>query len=247
MENWFKHDSTAHADAKILQLLMHDKAYYANYWLTLEWLFLLEDATASNKELDSLYYFLRETKEYTNEFIDFCLDIGLFVKEENCFYSTRLKEQKLKQAEKSAKAKDSIARRWNNRNTNVIRTYPENDTNVIQNRIEENRIEESTNVDSLVQKKSKTPKDIAIEFFTNSDKRNEVANAFSVQSGLNLHKVQDEIQNFLNYWTEQSQNGKKERWQLQKTFDVKLRLMTWFRNSGKYSFTSSPKSTHAYL
>ena len=35
---------------------------------------------------------------------------------------------------------------------------------------------------------------------------------------------------FVDYWTEQSSNGKKMRWQMQKAFDVSRRLKTWAKN-----------------
>ena len=35
---------------------------------------------------------------------------------------------------------------------------------------------------------------------------------------------------FLDYWTEKSNGGKKERWEMEKVFDVKRRWNTWLRN-----------------
>jgi len=39
---------------------------------------------------------------------------------------------------------------------------------------------------------------------------------------------------FLKHWTEKNANGKKERWQMQKTFDVNLRFRTWLRNDREW-------------
>ena len=35
------------------------------------------------------------------------------------------------------------------------------------------------------------------------------------------------IQEFVDYWTEMLPNGKKQRWQKQKAFDVNRRLIAW--------------------
>ena len=35
---------------------------------------------------------------------------------------------------------------------------------------------------------------------------------------------------FIDYWTEKSHNGKKEKWQMEKTFDVGRRLIKWSNN-----------------
>ena len=37
----------------------------------------------------------------------------------------------------------------------------------------------------------------------------------------------DMIQEFIDYWTEMLPNGKKQRWQKQKAFDVNRRLKSW--------------------
>lgn len=40
-----------------------------------------------------------------------------------------------------------------------------------------------------------------------------------------------DIDAFVDYWTEKSPNGKKMRWQKQKTFDAKRRMMRWAKNN----------------
>jgi len=43
-----------------------------------------------------------------------------------------------------------------------------------------------------------------------------------------------EVQKFLLYWTEKNPNGKKEKWEMQSTFDVKRRLASWLKNTEKW-------------
>jgi hypothetical protein len=43
----------------------------------------------------------------------------------------------------------------------------------------------------------------------------------------------EEKKKFIDYWTEKSPNGKKERWQMEKVFDLKRRWGRWLRNVEK--------------
>lgn len=45
----------------------------------------------------------------------------------------------------------------------------------------------------------------------------------------------DEVVKFSNYWQEKDQLGKKERWQMQKTFEVERRLQTWLTRAGQWT------------
>ncbi len=40
---------------------------------------------------------------------------------------------------------------------------------------------------------------------------------------------------FLSYWTEKSPNGKKERWQMERVFDIKRRWDTWLTNLSNWT------------
>jgi len=44
----------------------------------------------------------------------------------------------------------------------------------------------------------------------------------------------DEYDNFLSYWTEQNKSG-KERWELEKFFNIERRINTWITNKTKFS------------
>ena len=41
----------------------------------------------------------------------------------------------------------------------------------------------------------------------------------------------NDIDNFIDYWTEKSPRGRKMRFEKQKTFDVKRRMQRWMRNN----------------
>ena len=38
------------------------------------------------------------------------------------------------------------------------------------------------------------------------------------------------LKSFVDYWTEKKPNGRKEKWDMEKTFDIDLRLQKWAKN-----------------
>lgn len=50
-------------------------------------------------------------------------------------------------------------------------------------------------------------------------------------------RIWGEVCNFCSLWTERNGTGTRERWQLQKTFEVNLRLGTWLRRAGMREFS----------
>ncbi len=50
-----------------------------------------------------------------------------------------------------------------------------------------------------------------------------------------------ELDKFISYWTEPTKSGKKQRWQTEKTFEVRRRLSTWMGNFEKYTKDGSSK------
>lgn len=54
--------------------------------------------------------------------------------------------------------------------------------------------------------------------------------------------IWDQVRAFGYYWTEKNPTGKKERWEMQKTFEVERRLLTWFSRAGMKEFSTSTGS-----
>lgn len=78
-----------------------------------------------------------------------------------------------------------------------------------------------------------SPAQMAKTFFDPSNERTELIAAL-VAKGIPEELVRREIGRFVGYWTELTLNGKKQKWQTQKTFDVRLRLGTWFSRVNGY-------------
>jgi len=105
--------------------------------------------------------------------------------------------------------------------------------------------------------KAPTPREITTAFFKGvldlvSDKESKTVEAQNVQEFLrevsqmnNVPKpvIWKEVRNFCQYWTESNQTGTRERWEMQKTFEVKLRLGTWFRREGHGTFSAAGSSS----
>ena len=50
---------------------------------------------------------------------------------------------------------------------------------------------------------------------------------------ISLFGNNEEVVKFYNYWTEKNAKG-KERWEMEKFFDIKRRIATWLSNASKY-------------
>lgn len=53
--------------------------------------------------------------------------------------------------------------------------------------------------------------------------------------GFSEWSSRQEIRKFHAYWTELNKSGTKQRWQLERTFELKRRLNTWMTNAQKFS------------
>ena len=90
---------------------------------------------------------------------------------------------------------------------------------------------------NLTVKETPSPKERAQDFFSQGevfqDARQKLLAIASEQA------VDTELSKFSDYWTEKNSTGTKQRWQMQKTFEVEKRLGTWLRNVSKFTGTKS--------
>lgn len=56
-----------------------------------------------------------------------------------------------------------------------------------------------------------------------------------VNKGMPREPARMELLKFRSYWTERNKSGTKQRWEMERTFELKRRLVTWFRNADKFS------------
>ncbi len=104
------------------------------------------------------------------------------------------------------------------------------------------------NTDNMIDRKKTlpTPKQMMENFLTAMEEKNEDYNILirTIESkGISEQTAKKEIAKFHAYWTELNPLGTKQRWQMQKTFEVKRRLVTWFSNLRNYPmFVKEKKS-----
>lgn len=123
-------------------------------------------------------------------------------------------------------------KKYRQRNENVTNVTKRNESD--NNRIEEKRIEENRREG----RGRETPSQITMDFF--EDVKNETGKfkellLVIVAKGIPENLAISEIRKFCSYWREKTRSGKKERWETEKTFEVKRRLATWFQNVNKFN------------
>lgn len=101
----------------------------------------------------------------------------------------------------------------------------ETESNEVGNTLEENKNE------NRIEENNITPREKAKEFFTNP----EPVILELIAKGYPEQPVRFEVKKFINYWTELNSTGKKQKWQMQSTFEVNRRLATWFGNVRQFA------------
>lgn len=76
---------------------------------------------------------------------------------------------------------------------------------------------------------NETPGHYAKRFFTGDEVavKECVAQLVAHSNGQGEEAIKVEMRKFYSYWTEPNKSGTRQRWELQRTFDVKRRLYTW--------------------
>lgn len=77
-----------------------------------------------------------------------------------------------------------------------------------------------------------TPAQTAIDFFSPEADHAPLIGVLC-SKGMQEDVVREELAKFISYWTEPNKSGTKQRWQMQTTFEVRRRLVTWFGNVNK--------------
>lgn len=100
-----------------------------------------------------------------------------------------------------------------------------------RNRNETDMIQENDNNDNNEKNELlvSTPAKETRDFFSNLDLQEQTVLGL-VERGVSEQAARIEIDKFVSYWTELNPSGTKQRWQMEKTFEIQRRLATWFRN-----------------
>lgn len=88
---------------------------------------------------------------------------------------------------------------------------------------------------------SKRMKDFLRAYWKKSERYKQFVKAVSIKYKVSRRFVDMEIGKFVSYWTEKNKSGTRQRWEMEKTFEVQRRLATWFRNANKFNHVKEPK------
>ena len=99
---------------------------------------------------------------------------------------------------------------------------------------------------AIKKKAGNTPAEDAREFF---DRNGFYFDAIGelIKQGIPKEAINTEFEKFISYWTEPTKSGRMQRWETQKTFEVKRRLRTWLMNTQKFNSFSQNKKTGIVL
>ena len=150
---YFSHDANAQDDPKCMHL-MDDLGIegYGIFWLLIEKLRSEKEFILPYTVVSSFAKRWGTTKDKVEKVIN---DYGLFVKENDHFYSERLKQS---MEQKSQKAKESISYRWGKKSENTI--VNGRNTDVIRNdtiKVKESKRKKSISNTDFSAKKEKHP------------------------------------------------------------------------------------------
>ena len=86
---------------------------------------------------------------------------------------------------------------------------------------------------------SPTPAQVAQGFFDKGESY-EITLKYLEQQNVPRPAAEAELGRFIDYWTEPTKTGHKQRWQTEKTFEVRRRLTTWLSRTKDFKARGSP-------
>ena len=104
----------------------------------------------------------------------------------------------------------------------------------------------SKNIYSENSENEKTPKEKSEEFFQKKEKQEELIQFLVKEKNMPAGMAETRVTEFVQYWTERTQNGKKQKWEMEKTFELSKRLANWFKMGEKFEKNRSPQRHQAY-
>lgn len=102
----------------------------------------------------------------------------------------------------------------------------------IQNNIISNANIVSGEKNKILAADAPTPAQEARLFFVDIEKQEKIID-YLIGKGINEQVAKNEIIKFISYWTEPTRNGTKQRWELEKAFEIRRRLATWFQRANR--------------
>lgn len=91
-----------------------------------------------------------------------------------------------------------------------------------------------------------TPSQEMILFLKDNKFFNKVVGEFSEKEKLSLSVAVTQLQGFRSYWSELNRSGKKQKWEMQPTFELRRRIGTWLRKAEQFGDIQSDVKVRQY-
>lgn len=237
---YFPHDGNAINDEKLLMLRSKYKAEgYGIFWMILESMFMASNGRINRVAIGGLSLCYGVAIERLTEIINYCISIGLFKESQAGAISSPRMDSHLATLESLRVAgRRGAEKRWK---TSEKNSHP-NGTPIALNKTKGNKIRISSNNSKLEEVKEivrvdgsnePTPAQQVRNFFNNETDREQWIVKL-VEKGIDGNVARSEIKKFCSYWTEKNKTGTKQRWELEKVFELRRRLATWISRSNSF-------------
>jgi len=222
MKEYFSHDYNTTLDPKIIALLGDYGAIgYGIYWRIVEMLHSENEHKLPLKEYiyKAIAKQMSTSVEQISTIINDCINVyELFIKDNDFFYCQRVFDNIQKMEEiKEKRSKAGKISAENRKNSTCVQ---QNSTCVQQNSTQSNKIKEKKRKEKKEKENILTIEERKIVF---KEELKPFLNTYS----------KDMLNDFYLYWTETNQGGKKMRFEMERVFEIKRRLKTWYKNSLK--------------
>lgn len=199
---YFSHDANARRDRKMMKMMSKYPYGYQFYFMTLE--ILREEANYKYplSDIGILALELRQPEAEVKGWLEYCItECELFVKNEKFFWSEGFFARMKPLEKKRQQTKKAIKKRWDKYkenkevNTDVLRTYNEIDTPVIQSKVKESKVKESK------EEYIHTADDTFVWFWNLYDKKvgdkTKVAKKFLKLTSSDIEKIQQTLPQYI--------------------------------------------------
>jgi hypothetical protein len=155
------------------------------------------------------------------------LSADLVQKDKHGYYSNTFKNRQFESDDNYSRVKRYRKRKRNVSET-VNETAPDTDTDTDTETYKEKEIKKKKNAAEA----APTPAQITRNFFKMfyNGHRDD-----SFKTYAKLFVSESICRNFCDYWTEKSKSGKNQKWELEKTFELPLRIATWNKNLDRWN------------
>lgn len=233
---YFSHDTNASNDPKIRSLRVnYGWAAVGIYWAIIETMHKERDGELSEDLLKTLILdFCYQDQEEASKIEKGLYATALLTLSNGIASSKRVKENLSDINEKSDIGRNNAMKRWSN--------VSKDNATVMQlqckpNAIKEKKVKEKKVKERIIEReeeKSSSPSQVAKKFFNDVDEQERIIDLLEAR-GYNRTIVVREVVKFVSYWTEKNKSGSKERYEMEKTFEVGKRLATWFMRVKEFS------------